>query len=210
MSSNEILIIAGEVSGDVHAAPVVTEMKLKSPGLSFIGTGGPQMRAAGVELLAGLDELAVMGFSDIPKMLPLLYRLKKSLIELVKTRNIRLVILVDYPGFNLNLARALKKLNDPPKVLYYIAPQVWAWRPGRVKLMRKVIDIMAVVFPFEVAIFREGGVPVEFVGHPLLDELRCYLDTDKAVTGSAPLAKEILAEIEMGYRLCSKHRDRVL
>ncbi|MCF7809452.1 lipid-A-disaccharide synthase [bacterium] len=185
MQTEEILIIAGEVSGDLHAAPVVAEMKKLNPNLTFTGTGGPQMSNEGVHLLADIDELAVMGFSGIIQMLPKLIKLKKSILKFVKSHNVRLVILVDYPGFNLNLAGALKKLNNPPKILHYIAPQVWAWRAGRIKLIKRIIDKMAVVFPFELDIFRRGGVDVEFVGHPLIDELSKYssdteVNNDKA------------------------------
>lgn len=187
MSSIDVLIVAGEVSGDIHASSVVTEAKQLQPELSFIGTGGQQMREAGVELLAEVDKLAVMGFSDVLRMLPRLSRLKKSLLELVKTRNIRLVILVDYPGFNLNLARALKKLDHPPRIIYYISPQVWAWRESRIRLIKQVIDQMAVVFPFEVEIYRKRGVHVEFVGHPLLDELQNYIANKTIKSNTAPL-----------------------
>jgi lipid-A-disaccharide synthase len=180
MHSKDIMIIAGEVSGDIHAAPVVAEMKKIRPDLIFTGTGGPQMRDEGVELLADIDELAIMGFSGIIQMLPKLIKLKKSVLEFVKSHNVRLVILVDYPGFNLNLAGTLKKLKNPPKILHYIAPQVWAWRAGRVKYIKRVIDKMAVVFPFELEIFKKAGVDVEFVGHPLIDEL-CEYSSDTEV-----------------------------
>lgn len=142
------------------------------------------MREAGVNLLADIKDMAVMGFSDLPKILPRLSRLRKKILKEAGSRCTGLVILVDYPGFNLNLARSLKRLNDPPKILYYIAPQVWAWRSGRIRLIRRVIDQMAVIFPFEEGIFRKAGVPVEFVGHPLLDELREYLDDERFSSGS--------------------------
>ncbi len=175
MSPTPILIVAGEVSGDIHAAPVVNELKRINPDLTFFGAGGDQMREAGVELLADVNDLAVMGFSQLPRILPKLSRLKKSILERVREQNVKLAILVDYPGFNLNLAKALKSLPDPPKVVCYIAPQVWAWRKGRVKKMRGVVDHLAVVFPFEVPIFRDGGIVTTFVGHPLIEELDEYM-----------------------------------
>ncbi len=178
MSTGNILVVAGEVSGDLHAAPVISELKRLNPDMSFWGTGGSLMRTAGVELIAGIEDLAVMGFSDIPRALPFLSRLRKTILKQVEARNTSLVILVDYPGFNLNLAKALKRLDNPPKVLYYIAPQVWAWRSSRIRRMRGVIDRLAVVFPFEVDLFRAEGVAVDFVGHPLLDELSEYLQMD--------------------------------
>jgi len=174
----EILIVAGEVSGDIHAAPVVRELKKLNSELTFFGAGGEQMRAESVELLAEVNDLAVMGFSQIPKLLPRLSRLKKSIIKRVKENQVRLAILVDYPGFNLNLAKALKSLPNPPKVLCYIAPQVWAWRKGRIKKMQGVVDHLAVVFPFEVPLF-ENSVTTTFVGHPLIEELHEYMSPEK-------------------------------
>jgi len=166
-----ILIVAGEASGDIHAAPVVAELKRLRPELSFYGAGGDRMGAAGVELLDTVERLAVMGFVGLPRVLPRLARLKRELLRRVRQEGTPLAILTDYPGFNLNLARDLKRLPNPPRILYYIAPQVWAWRPGRVKLIRQVVDRLAVVFPFEETLFREAGVNVTFVGHPLMDEM---------------------------------------
>ena len=169
--SNKILIIAGEISGDLHAAPVVSQLKELDPSLSFFGAGGDLMENEGVELLARVEDMAVMGFSGIPKILPRLFKLKKEIIARIKKDNVRLAILVDYPGFNLQLAKSLKKLPNPPKILEYIAPQVWAWREGRVKTIRRVVDQLAVVFPFEEDYFTRFQIPVKYVGHPLLDEL---------------------------------------
>ena len=170
-----ILIVAGEPSGDLHAAPVVRELQALQPDLTCFGAGGDLLKAERVELLATVEQMAVMGFSDVPRVLPRLARLKCDLLRRVERDRVPLAILVDYPGFNLNLARALKRLPHPPRILYYIAPQVWAWRAGRVKLIRRVVDRMAVVFPFEVKLFDDAGVPVSFVGHPLLDELSSCL-----------------------------------
>ena len=177
---NQILIITGEVSGDLHAAPVVNEILKRESELSFWGTGGTRLQAAGIELVSHIDDMAVMGFSDIPRALPRLARLKKELLRQIVARNTELVILVDYPGFNLNFARALKRLPQPPRILYYIAPQVWAWRAGRIKEMKKTIDRLAVVFPFEYELFRKEGLQVDFVGHPLLDELSEAGDVETA------------------------------
>jgi len=171
MADNEILIVAGEVSGDLHAAPLVAELKRLDPSLIFFGAGGSQMETEGVDLHAKVEELAVMGFSSIPRVLPRLSRLKRDIIRRVRERRIRLAILVDYPGFNLNLAKSLKQLPNPPQILEYIAPQVWAWKPGRIKIISQVVDHLAVVFHFEEKIFEEADIPVTLVGHPLLDEL---------------------------------------
>lgn len=171
MPDTNILITAGEVSGDLHAAPVAVEIKRLIPAASFFGTGGAKMHAEGVELLSRVENLAVMGFSDIPRILPHLSRLKRKIVERVRDQHVRLAVLVDYPGFNLNLAKALKRLPNPPLILEYIAPQVWAWRSGRIKTVRRLIDHLAVVFPFEEELFRAAGVNATFVGHPLLDEM---------------------------------------
>ncbi|MBT7616782.1 MAG: lipid-A-disaccharide synthase, partial [Calditrichaeota bacterium] len=174
-----VAVIAGEVSGDLHAAPVIHELKKLNPDLQFFGSGGPEMMDQGVELFAEIEDLAVMGFSGLPRILPRLSRLKKDIIKRVKERNVKLVILVDYPGFNLNLAAALKKLPNPPKIIHYIAPQVWAWRAGRLKKIKRVIDHQAVIFPFEEKLFRDAGVNATFVGNPLLDEIELYRNREK-------------------------------
>ena len=183
--SQHVAIIAGEVSGDLHAAPVALELKKLNPNLHFFGAGGQQMRKQGVELFAEVEELAVMGFSGLPGILPRLSRLKKAIIQRVRERNVKLVILVDYPGFNLNLAAAIKKLPNPPKIIHYIAPQVWAWRAGRLKKIKTVIDHQAVIFPFEEKLFRDAGVNATFVGNPLLDELEQYKKAGTRISLSA-------------------------
>ncbi len=182
MSSGEsILVVAGEVSGDLHTAPVVAEIKQLAPGLHYFGSGGDLMADEGVELFAHTRNLAVMGFSGIPKILPRLARLKRQILQRVEQDKVRLAILTDYPGFNLHLVRALKSLPHPPQVLYYIAPQLWAWRPGRSKIIRLYVDRLAVVFPFEVEFFRNRGVKSEFVGHPLLDELHSFSNQPRPI-----------------------------
>jgi len=174
-----ILIVAGEVSGDLHSSPVVAAMKRRDPDLHFFGAGGDAMREEGVEILASVRQLAVMGFSGIPKILPKLAELKEDILSRIRRDDVRLAILTDYPGFNLNLAQALKGLANPPRILYYIAPQLWAWRPGRAELIRRYVDRMAVVFRFEVEFFRKWGVEATFVGHPLIDELRPALNVPR-------------------------------
>lgn len=169
--SQEVLIVSGETSGDLHAAPVVNEIKKIDPSLTFFGAGGENSKEAGVELLAEVSDLAVMGFSHAWSVLPRLFRLKHQILDRVRRQGVCLAILIDYPGFNFNLGRALKKLPNPPKVLYYIAPQVWAWRRRRANRMSEFVDHLAVVFPFEVSIFQDAGVNTSFVGHPIVEEL---------------------------------------
>lgn len=164
-----IMIVAGEASGDLHGAYLVRAMKEMDPSLSFYGVGGEKMSREGVRLLADSSDLAVMGlvevFSRLKFILGVMNKLKRSL----ETERPDLVVLIDYPGFNLSLAKAAKKKGV--KVFYYISPKVWAWRKGRIKTIRRVVDRMALIFPFEEEIFRDAGVRATFVGHPLLDEI---------------------------------------
>ncbi|MFN3821423.1 MAG: lipid-A-disaccharide synthase [bacterium] len=169
--SKSILVVAGEVSGDIHLAKVVKEMKALREDLHFFGSGGDKMKEQGVELLAHIKDLSVMGFTGLPRLLPRLYVLKNSILKRVAQEKVPLAILTDYPGFNLTLARSLKRLHHPPRVLYYIAPQVWAWNPQRARQLKQYTDGLAVVFSFEVPLFHSLGGNVRFVGHPLLDDI---------------------------------------
>ena len=169
MSSDPvILLLAGEESGDCHGARLVEELRLLWPRAALTGLGGPRMEAAGVELLAGLDELAVMGFAEVVSHLPFFWRLENRIAKLLDRGTIDLVIAIDYPGFNLRMVRRAKRKGIP--VLYYIAPQVWAWREGRTSRVVRDAERIAVIFPFEEEIFAKAGGRVSFVGHPLLDE----------------------------------------
>jgi len=162
-----ILLSAGEPSGDLHGAAVARELRRRWPGARLYGLGGPLMAAEGVELLAGLDRLAVMGFVEVVKHLPYFYGLFRRVRRELAVRGTDLVIPIDYPGFNLRLARSARESGIP--VLYYIAPQVWAWHRSRTRELARCADRLAVVLPFEEPLFREAGARVTFVGHPLLD-----------------------------------------
>ncbi len=189
------MIIAGEASGDLHGAGVVRELKAADPECMIYGIGGEKMQAEGMELIYNIRELAFMGFLEVLQHLPLIRSVERTLKVLLKVRRPDLVLLIDYPGFNLRFARAVRKAGI--KVVYYISPQVWAWNRGRVKKMKGLIDRMLVVFPFEVEIYQKEGIPVDFVGHPLLEELtepqgrkefcvRYGLDPEKPVLGLFP------------------------
>jgi lipid-A-disaccharide synthase len=164
------MIVAGEASGDLHGGNLVRAMRQIDPELSFYGVGGKRMQAAGVELLADAADMAVVGLTEVAfklgMILQVMRRLKASLLH----EKPDLVILIDYPDFNLPVARAARKRGI--KVLYYISPQVWAWRKGRIETIRKTVDRMVVILPFEEEFYRNAGVDVTFVGHPLLDEVR--------------------------------------
>ena len=165
-----ILIIAGEVSGDMHAAGLVQALKKRAPGARFFGIGGDRMREAGVELRYHVRDTAVMGFSEIVHKLAFFRRVFYEMLDLAKAQKPDAVILVDYPGFNLRFARRVHALGI--KVIYYICPQVWAWHRSRIPKMARVIDRLITIFPFEGQHFDGTGLTVDFVGHPLVDEAR--------------------------------------
>jgi lipid-A-disaccharide synthase len=178
-----ILIIAGEASGDLHGAGVVHELKRLAPEAEIFGIGGDGMAAAGMELLFHIRDMAVIGFTEVLRHLRFFRRVMRKLEDEVARRRPAVVILIDYPGFNLRFAARLRaRYEKPPKILYYIAPQVWAWGAKRIPKMARLVDHIAVVFPFEVPIFQSAGIPTEFVGHPLLEGLRPKLNTDTFFT----------------------------
>ena len=173
--SNEpqsVLIVAGEASGDMYAAELVTDLLGKVPpgSLQFFGCGGKRMRESGVETVVDIHRLAVLGPFEAVSHLGHLYSALRLLVNEARTRRPRLAVLVDFPDFNLRLATRLKALGIP--VFYLISPQVWAWRSGRVKQMQKTIDRMMVILPFEKDFYAERGMQVDYVGHPLVDRVR--------------------------------------
>jgi lipid-A-disaccharide synthase len=169
MSDPNILISAGEASSDMYAAQLATAMRKRKPA-HFFGMGGPRMAEAGVELVADYHEVAVVGISEvlhkIPTVIGVQNRLKRAALE----RHAKLVILVDSPGTHLGVARRMNNIHVP--VGYFIGPQIWAWRAGRVRIVKRRVAHMVVIFPFEETIYRDAGVPCTFVGHPLVDTVR--------------------------------------
>ncbi|HEX6939616.1 MAG TPA: lipid-A-disaccharide synthase [Longimicrobiales bacterium] len=167
MSTPTILLSAGEPSGDLHGAAVAREIRRRWPSAELFGLGGARMAEEGVQLLADPRDLAVMGFAEVVGRVPFFLRLLRRLRVEMASRGADLVLPIDYPGFNLRLSRAARAAGVP--VLYYIAPQVWAWHRSRIRRLAEETDRLAVVLPFEEPLFREAGAPVTFVGHPLLD-----------------------------------------
>ena len=165
--SKKLLIIAGEASGDLHGAGLVRELKKLNPGIEYSGVGGSKLKEEGMAILFSIDRLAFMGFYEVLKNLALIQELKNKLLDFIDQNKPDLVILIDYPGFNLRFAKEVKKRNIP--VLYYISPQVWAWGKRRVKAISKLVDRMLVFFPFEEELYKQEEVRVNFIGHPLLD-----------------------------------------
>ncbi|MDE2179226.1 MAG: lipid-A-disaccharide synthase [candidate division NC10 bacterium] len=169
MRDGRILIVAGESSGDLHAAGVVAELRRRAPYLTIEGIGGDRMRQAGVRLHAHAGDLAVVGLVEVAARLPAIWRAYRSMIRCLRDRRPDLVILVDFPDFNLRLARRAFRLGIP--VVYFISPQVWAWRAGRIRSIAKYVRRLLVIFPFEEGFYRDRGVEALYVGHPLLDRL---------------------------------------
>ncbi|MES3033133.1 MAG: lipid-A-disaccharide synthase [Gemmatimonadota bacterium] len=167
MSAVEVMIVAGEPSGDMHAAAMVQALRVRRPDLHLVGVGGGRMAAEGVELLERAEKIAVVGFVEVIKHLPILRRLMQSLRARLDTGRVKLLVLIDYPGFNMRLAKEAKKRGIP--VLYYITPQVWAWHKSRVSQLRDNVAQAAVILPFEERLLREAGVNATFVGSPLID-----------------------------------------
>jgi len=163
-----ILMLAGEASGDLHGAQVARALLRRWPEARLLGLGGERMAGEGVELLAGLDRLAVMGFAEVVRHLPFFWRLEKRVTGLLKDGGVDMVLPIDYPGFNLRIARRARELGVP--TLYYIAPQVWAWKAHRAEQLARDADRIAVILPFEEEIFRKAGGRASFVGHPLLED----------------------------------------
>ena len=172
------MVVVGEASGDAHAARVVTALKQRAPDIKVSGIGGEKLRAAGMEINIDFSELAVMGLVEVLKRYRHLKNVFNQMVERLKTHRPDLLVLVDYPGFNLKMAKEAKKLGIP--VAYYISPKVWAWRKGRVKTIQRVVDKMLVLFPFEVPIYEQAGVAVNCVGHPLVDAVKRTLTTIQA------------------------------
>jgi lipid-A-disaccharide synthase len=164
-----VLMVAGEASGDLHGSGVVRELKKRIPSLEIFGIGGDRMRSEGMELLYHISAMSFMGFAEVVRNIRFIRSVERQLAREMAERRPDVVMLIDYPGFNLRLAQRARKAGI--KVLYYISPQVWAWHKSRVHKMRACIDTMKVVFPFEVEIYRSAGVDVEFVGHPLVERI---------------------------------------
>lgn len=166
-SPPRILVLAGEASGDHHAARVVEAIQARRPEASFVGLGGPDLEARGVELLAGLDDLAVMGFVEVLRHLRFFRELERRVVDVLESGEVDLVLAVDYPGFNLRIVREAHDRGIP--VLYYIGPQVWAWKARRARSLAEQADHVALILPFEPELYERHGGSASFVGHPLVE-----------------------------------------
>lgn len=191
--TRQVVICAGESSGDALGAGLVKELSALEPGLRYSGMGGTRMREAGVDTLVDVSELAVVGLADVVLNYPRLRRLFGRMREHLETARPDLLILVDYVEFNLRLAAHARGLGI--RVLFYVSPQVWAWRSGRIRRIKRCVDAMAVLFPFETELYASAGIPVRYVGNPLVDRVqppaqplrnRLGLPVDTVIIGMLP------------------------
>ncbi len=176
MADKKILIVSGEPSGDLHASNLIKDMKSLEPNLRFFGLGGSLSEKEGVEILFNISKLALVGVTDVVKNIFTVKKAYGAVIKKINAEKPDLAILVDYPGFNLALARELKKRDIP--VVYYISPQIWAWGRQRVGIIKKCVRKIIVFFKFEEELYKTYGIDAEFVGHPLLDTVKTTLSKD--------------------------------
>ena len=195
----KIMIVAGEASGDLHGAHLLRALKKRLSDAEFSGVGGDHLRDAGMTLVSNSDELGVVGISEVVKKLGVIWTVFRRVTNSLKTERPDLLILIDYPEFNFLLARVAHKAGIP--IAYYISPQVWAWRSGRVNTIRRLVDKMIVIFPFEQDFYRQHGVDVEWVGHPMVASVHASLsraefcqqqnlDPEKPILGFLPGSRE--------------------
>ncbi|WIG98194.1 lipid-A-disaccharide synthase [Myxococcus sp. SDU36] len=182
-----ILVVAGEASGDTHAAELVAALRARRPDLTFFGMGGARLAAQGVELLFDAREVSVMGITEVLPRIPRILQILKGLAEASAERKPDVAILVDIPDFNLRLAKKLKALGIP--VAYYVSPMIWAWRRGRVRTIKRLVDRMLCILPFEEDFYREAGVSARYVGSPVVEQVPAP-DTAAAFRERLGLAKD--------------------
>ncbi len=193
----QILISAGEASGDMYAARLASALQARTRAHLF-GMGGPQMREAGVEIVADASEIAVVGITEVWHRLPAVWRAWRKLEREAARRKPALAITVDSPGFNFGLARRLKKRGV--RNVYFISPQIWAWRRGRMRWIQKRFERVLVIFPFEEEIYRKAGVAVDFVGHPLVDSVRAQMTREQFAAKFGLDAKRPIVSLLPGSR----------
>jgi lipid-A-disaccharide synthase len=189
--SPRVLLSCGEASGDLYAGALTRELRALDPQTTVVGLGGPQLEAAGGRLVADYRGLAVTGLTEAIAKVPRSFATLNRLTSMARRERPDVLVVVDFPDFNFPLARRVKRLGVP--VVYYVSPQIWAWRAGRLNTIREIADRVLVIFPFEEAIYRNAHVPVEFVGHPLVDLARPSAPRDRFLTlqGLSPSAPTV-------------------
>ncbi len=166
------MIIAGEASGDLHGASLINQLKNVNSTIKFYGIGGDKMIAEGLTADFNIKDMAFLGFTEIIKHIPFIKKVQKTLLNRIEKESISVAVLIDYPGFNLSIAKKMKELGV--KIIYYISPQVWAWGKKRILKIKKLVNKMLVIFPFEKEIYEKAGISVDFVGHPLIERIADY------------------------------------
>ena len=215
MSNTSIYLIAGEVSGDTHGAELMHALKDSIPGVKLLGTGGPEMRAASDGATRDwVEDAAVMGIWEVLKHYSWFKQQFDLMLKEVIEAKPDALVLIDYPGFNLRMAKAVREALPKTKIIYYISPQVWAWNKGRIPKMAELLDQMICIFPFEKPIFEDAGLATEFVGHPIVDELlekKITVERDPKLVGLFPGSRErevarlFPVMLEAARRLKSEH-----
>ena len=200
----KILISAGEASGDIHAAAVTAALKRIDSTTEVFGMGGDELRAAGGEVLFDIKDHGVMGFVEVIKKLPDLFKLRREFARFMDERKPDCLVVVDYPGFNMKLAKLAHDKGIP--VVSYIAPSAWAWNKGRAKNVAKIVDKVACIFPFEYDVYKEAGAPVEFVGHPLVDIVHPTMERAEAEAWVGKVPGRPLVLLMPGSRLMEIER----
>ena len=192
-SIKRLVIVAGEESGDMHAASFIRQLKIRHPDMDISGIGGRHMQDAGALLISDLARYGVTGLSEIIRHLRVIRRAFKDIKQHLIATKPDLLVLVDYPGFNLRLAKFAKHVLGI-RIIYYISPQIWAWKAGRINTIRDCIDHMAVILPFEKQLYERASVPVSFVGHPLVGAVKDCADIHAARTElGLPIHKRVVA-----------------
>ena len=165
-----IMISCGEASGDLYAGALAAELRAQAPSADLFGFGGRRLQAAGVTLVGDFTGLTVTGLTEAVRVLPRSYTMYRRLISAARERKPDVFVAIDFPDFNFRLMKTMRRLGVP--IVYYVSPQLWAWRPGRMQTMRRFVDRMLVIFPFEASLYEQAGIPVQYVGHPLVDLAR--------------------------------------
>jgi lipid-A-disaccharide synthase len=186
-----VMISCGEASGDLYAGALAEALRATAPGTSVIGFGGERLAAAGAELAGDYHRIHVTGLTEVLRVLPRTYAMYRRLVDLAARRRPDVFVAIDFPDFNFRLASAVHALGIP--VVYYVSPQLWAWRPGRIGALKRFARLVLPIFPFEVDIYQRAGVPVEFVGHPLVDLVAVTAPREAflAGLGLAPAARTV-------------------
>jgi lipid-A-disaccharide synthase len=177
-----IMISCGEASGDLYAGALAAELRARVPSVELVGFGGPRLRSAGATLVGDFAGLTVTGLTEAVRVLPRSYAMYRRLVDAARARRPDVFVAIDFPDFNFRLLRALHRLGVP--IVYYVSPQLWAWRPGRIETMRRFADMVLVIFPFEAEIYERAGIPVRFVGHPLVDLARAQQPRAALLSGA--------------------------